>query len=139
MADLTALIRLHKHELDEKRLVLAELYTAMSVIERQRRDLERAFEAEKAAVADTNDIHFTFARYVEQTNRRRKELDDQAAEMEKKIAAAKDSMMETFSELKKYEMTQEERVRLAAEERAFKESSELDAVGIEGFRRKGEE
>jgi flagellar export protein FliJ len=139
MADLTALIRLHKHELDEKRLVLARLYTEMAHLERQRRDLERAFEQEKAAADNTADIHFTFARYVEQTNRRRKELEEQAAQIEKRITSAKDSMMETFGELKKYEMTQQERDRLAEEERLFKESGELDAVGIEGFRRKGEE
>jgi hypothetical protein len=36
-------------------------------------------------------------------------------------------------------MTQTERDRLAAEERATKESNELDAIGIEGFRRKSEE
>jgi len=47
--------------------------------------------------------------------------------------------MESFSELKKYEMTQAERDRLEAEERALKESNEMDAIGLEGFRRKSEE
>jgi flagellar export protein FliJ len=139
MADLSTLIRLHKHELDEKRLALAGLYTAMAALERQRRDLEFAFEREKEAAANTDDIHFTFTRYVAQVNRQRKKMDEQKEELEKKIAAAKDSMMTTFSELKKYEMTQQERDRLAAEERQMKESHEMDAIGLEGFRRKGEE
>ena len=38
MADLTVLIRLHKHELDEKRRTLAELYSAMALLEREQRD-----------------------------------------------------------------------------------------------------
>jgi len=139
MADLTTLIRLHKHELDEKRRVLSDLYTGMAQLEHQRRELERAFEREKKAAGDAGNIHFTFPQYVEKTNRERKVLDDQEAALEKKIAAAKDSMMETFSELKKYEMTQEERDRIAEEERQFKESREMDAVGLEVFRRKGEE
>jgi flagellar FliJ protein len=138
MADLSSLIRLHKHELDEKRLVLADLYTAMAELERQRRELERAFAREKEA-ASTGEVQFTFSSYAEQVNRQRKVFEDQAAAMEKKITAAKDSMMETFSELKKYEMTQQERDRLAAEERDFKESQNLDAIGLENFRRKGEE
>jgi len=138
MSDLTALIRLHKHELDEKRLALAELYNATALLERQRRDLERAFETEKEAVATTGDIHFTFSRYVERVNRQRTELDAQTAELETQIVAAKDSMMETFSELKKYEMTQQQRDRLAAADRLQKDSQEMDEIGIEGFRRKEE-
>ncbi|HEX2751780.1 MAG TPA: hypothetical protein VHP34_01475 [Alphaproteobacteria bacterium] len=47
--------------------------------------------------------------------------------------------METFSELKKYEMTQEEHDRLEEEERRFKETQSMDAIGLEGFRRKTDE
>ena len=139
MADLSTLIRLHKHELDEKRLALAGLYTQMAELEQQRRALEQSFEREKEAASTTGDIHFTFVRYVEQVNRQRKTMDEQKEKLEMEISSAKDSMMETFSELKKYEMTQAERDRLAAEERAMKESHEMDAIGLEGFRRKGEE
>jgi len=140
MADLSTLIRLHKHELDEKRQALGGLYAQMAAIERQQRDLEFAFEREKEAAANNvDDVHFTFPRYVEQVKRQRKMMDEQKAALEKKITAAKDSMMESFSELKKYEMTQKERERLEAEERALKESNEMDAIGLEGFRRKRDE
>lgn len=139
MADLHTLIRLHKHELDEKRQALAVLYTKMAEHERQRRELEQAFAREKEAASVATDVHFTFARYAEQVNKQRKQMDEQKALIEAEITAAKDSMMETFSELKKYEMTQTERDRLAAEEQAVKESNELDAIGLEGFRRKSEE
>ncbi len=139
MADLTVLIRMHKYELDEKRRVLAELYGALALLERQRRELERALEKEKEEVSRTGDIHFTFALYLEKVKRQRKALDDQEAALERQIDIAKESMMETFSDLKKYEMTQAERDRLVAEERLLKEGQEMDAVGIEGFRRRGEE
>src|SRR4051812_16078463 len=111
MADLATLIRLHKHELDEKRVALAALYTAMSELERQGRELERVFQQEKEAAGVTGDVHFTFARYAEQVKKRRGELDGQKKALEQKIDQAKESMMETFSELKKYEMTQKERER----------------------------
>ncbi len=139
MADLTVLIRLHKHELDEKRIALGELYSVMALLERQRRELDRAFEKEKETVAGAGDVHFTFASYAESVKRRRNEMDARKAGLEEQITAARDSMMETFSELKKYEITRQERDRLEEEERLFRESREMDAIGIEGFRRKGEE
>jgi len=139
MADLSVLIRLHQHELDEKRRALADLYASLAELERQQRDLEREFDMEKAAVAKANDVHFTFAQYAESVIRRREELTAAEAELEEHIQKAKISLLETFGELKKFEMTQEERDRLEEEERQFRETQELDAIGIEGFRRKGEE
>jgi flagellar export protein FliJ len=137
MADLSVLIRLHRHELDEKRRVLGELYSAMATLERQKRALDREFEVEKQAVTEgKGDVHFTFASFTERTAQRRKDIEKQEAEIEKQIERARDGLMETFAELKKYEMTQEERERIEEEERAFRESRELDAIGIEGFRRK---
>jgi flagellar protein FliJ len=136
MADLTVLIRLQKHELDEKRRALAELYSALADLERRQRELEREFEREKAAVAKANDVHFTFAQYAETVIRRREELGEAREKLEEQVERAKTSLLDTFSELKKYEMTQEERERLEEEERLFRENQELDAIGLEGFRRK---
>lgn len=139
MADLSVLIRLHKHELDEKRRALAELYAVLAALERQRRDLERAFQAEKDAIAVTGDIHFTFADYAKAVSAKKAEIELAEADLLKKVEQAKESMMETFAELKKYEISQEERERLEAEERAFKEAQTMDAIGLEGFRRKSGE
>lgn len=138
MADLTALIRLHKYELDEKRLALGNLYAEQAHLEAVRQALEKAFADEKAAVDATGDIHFTFAKYTEKVKAQRAELDKQEVELQQRIGAAKDSMMETFSELKKYEMTQAERDRLEQEEELIRESKEMDAIGLETFRRKEE-
>jgi predicted trehalose synthase len=137
MADLSSLIRLHKHELDEKRRALAELYSAMAELERRKRDMLRDFEREKEAMSSgVGDVHFTFASYAESVMKRQKEFEEQEARLEERIEKAKDSMMETFSEMKKYQMTQDERERLEEEERAFKESQDMDAIAVEGFRRK---
>lgn len=139
MGDLSSLIRLHKHELDEKRRVLGEMYNAMAALEAQLRELARALEAEKQAMMSEGEVHFTFANYAASVAKQRKAIEEQEAVLAKKIEIAKDSLMETFSELKKYEMTQAERERIAAEERAFKEAQMMDAIGIQGFIRKGEE
>lgn len=140
MADLSALIRLHKHDLDEKRRQLGELYSQMSLLERERQELERSFENEKEALAHMgDDIHFTFAHYADTVRQKRDDLNEREMEMEQAIENAKESLMETFAELKKYEMTQEERERIEAEERLFKENAAMDAIGLEAFRRKQSE
>ncbi len=139
MADLTVLIRLHKHELDEKRRALGELYSALSELERQRQMLKQELQQEKENVARSGDVHFTFASYAAAMKKKREALEQDAAVLEERIERAKESLMDTFSELKKYEMTQEERARLEEEERRVKESRIMDEIGLEGFRRKGEE
>ena len=136
MADLSVLIRLHKHELDEKRRALAGLYGEMAMLDQERDRLEREFAAEKAAAAERLDeIHYTFPHYVETVRRRREALDRAKLALEKKVEAAKDSLMDTFSELKKYEMTQEERERLEREEQLVKENATFDQIALEGFMR----
>lgn len=140
MADLSSLIRLHKHELDEKRRALGALYTQMAELERMRRALAEDLAREKAIMKASADVHFTFARYAEQVRAKNEKIDKAEEELEKQIEEARDSLMDTFTELKKYEMTQEERDRLEAEERAFREARALDEIGLESFRRReGEE
>lgn len=140
MADLSALIRLHKHDLDEKRRILGELYGQMALLERERLELERAFDNEKEALTLMgDDIHFTFAHYADTVRMKRQDLDEREMQMEQSIEQAKESLMDTFTELKKYEMTQEERERIEAEERLFKENAAMDAIGLEAYRRNREE
>lgn len=139
MADLSVLIRLHKHQLDEKRTALGQLQNQLALLIRERELLEEAFLAEKKLVDENGDVSFTFPKYVDTVNKKRAELDAYRAKVEQAIEAAKDSMMETFSELKKYEMTQAERDRLEKEEQRIKEDKMMDDIGLEGFRRKSED
>jgi hypothetical protein len=108
-SDLTVLIRLHKHELDEKRRALIELQLALTQLERERRDLDHAFELEKEAVDKAGDIHFTFGKYAERVQLQKLALDARKAALQKQIDAAKEVLMLSFSELKKYELTQKDR------------------------------
>jgi flagellar export protein FliJ len=139
MADLHALIRLHKHELDEKQRVLAAIYLELAALERQRCDILRAFEQEKGTARAADEINYTFASYAESVRDRVAKLEQQEAEVQERVETAKESLMETFAELKKFQMTQDERDRLAEEERKFKESQAMDAIGLENYRRKKEQ
>lgn len=136
MADLSALIRLNKHELDEKRRVLGALYEQLALLERERRELERAFELEKAAVDAVGDVHFTFAKYAEKVRLQQNGIDRRVSGLETQIEAAKESLMETFSELKKYETAEAERLAVEEETRRQNEGKEMDEIGLETFRRR---
>lgn len=136
MADLSSLIRLHKYALDEKQRELAAFYGEIAILEQLRAHLEEEYRREKETVDRDGDIHFTFADYSKAVAKKRQEYDNAERALEKKVEQAKDSMMETFSELKKYEMTQAERERLEEEERRVLEGKIMDDIGLEGFRRK---
>src|SRR5690348_15530294 len=97
-ADLTVLIKLHKHELDEKRLVLTALYSELALLERARRELERDFEREKEAIAANGDVAFTFGAYTERVKQKRTAIDAAEMALEERIHTAKETMMESFSE-----------------------------------------
>lgn len=139
MADLHALIRLNKHELDERRRVLTALNVEMMVLQNQRQALEDAFAAEKAAVDQLEEAAFTFANYVQAVNKRREEIDEAARILAEQIEKAKEAVMETFGEIKKFEMAQAERDRIEADKRKAKEDQMMDDIGLETFRRKEDE
>lgn len=136
MADLSALIRLHKYELDEKRRGLTVLYTELAALEKERQRIEAELAVETASVDMEGGVAFTYASYAERMRKTCEKIEEAEAQLEIRIQSAKDSMMETFGELKKFEMTQAERQRLEEEERAFKESAMLDEIGLETFRRR---
>lgn len=140
MADLSVLIRLHKHQLDEKRRVLTTLYGELAAMESKLRALEDEFEAEKKAAGVLQD-HFpvSFVAYAQAYTLRRQEMLALMAAQEDRIETAKEDMMETFSELKKFEMAEAERERLAEEERRVRENKLMDDIGLQGYRKRTEE
>lgn len=139
MAGLESLIKLHKHELDEKRQALAKLYDIQDGLLKEKQNIEHKFEEEKKAVGQNQDMAFIFSDYCEAVKNKLEVNAAKQQDIRVQIEIAKDSMMETFSELKKYEKTHEMREKRKKDARDKKEVKELDEIAIEGFRRKAEE
>jgi len=133
---LKSLIKLNKHVLDEKRQSLAKLYEVLDILLQEQRRIEENFNKEKEDLTKGDDIGFTFQAYVEAVRHSLELNAKKQAEMQVLIEAAKDSMMDTFSELKKYEMTQSARDKRLQDKIDKKENAELDEIAIEGYRRK---
>lgn len=136
MADLHALIRLHKYEVDEKRREMSQLYEELAALNQQRlsKITEQITEQENAS--QSADVHFTMAGYLQKSKLEIEAIEQAMEAKEEEIEGAKETLMESFAELKKYEMTQAEREALEEHERKVKEMNELDEIALETYRRK---
>ena len=140
MAKLDGLIRVRKHALDQKQKFVAELYRQAEELENQKVTLLTTLEEEREKVDEMGvEMLSYFGPYSKAVKERVQDIDEAASTLETRIEIAREDMREAFAELKKIEITKQNRDD--AEEKAVnkKESDELDEIAIEGFRRKVEE
>lgn len=140
MADLKSLIRLRRHRVEEKQKILADIFRQVEQIENRKKELLHRLEAERKAL-DENPLLETsifFGRFQAVIRRDVERLDGELVKLESRLLAAQEEVRLAFTEMKRIEIVDDRR---AVEERKKiedKESAELDAIGIEGFRRKEE-
>ena len=131
------LIRLHEWELDEKRRKLGELLRMVAELERRAHMLKDEIRNEqRIAALSPNEAGFFYGGYAESTIERREWISDSIAKTEAETEAARGEVLAAHQELKKFEITQEERDRLEAAEAARKEQIFLDEVGLQSFRQR---
>lgn len=135
MKALATLIRLHTHQLDEKRRALAEAERRLDNARAQRAALDEEMVAEKATAAQGGEGAYTYGAYLQAARRRREAIDAGIAVLEKAAGEARDAVAEAFAELKKYEITKANRERRALEEANRREQELLDEMGLSMHRR----
>lgn len=138
MADkIKTLVRLHEWAVDEKRRKLGELVRLMNELERQANDLEAELKREQAVAAHSPEEAARFyGTYAKVVIERRERIQQSIAEVEEHIALARDELKEAHQELRKYEITLENREKRKERERERVEQAELDEIAIQGHRRK---
>ncbi len=136
MKGLKSLIRLHKFRLDERRRGLQELETLRLRLDAALARLEAEVRAEKVTVETAPEMAFAFADYAASARERRLKLIDSIDETERQIEQARDAVNEAFRELKKYQITQANRERMAAQRAARLEQANLDEIGLIVYRRR---
>ncbi len=140
MADLSGLIRVRKHAVEQKQKFIAELYRQSEELANQKTTLLTQLDEEQEKVQEFGvEMLSYFGPYSEAVKERVVEIDHASDTLEARIEVAREDMREAYNELKKIEITQERREE--AEDKAInkKESDELDEIAIEGFRRKQQE
>ena len=118
MANLDPLIRLHKHELDEKQKVLARLYLDVERLQRRKAGMLDQIEAERdLTVGDMDSMMIqAYLAYLQRAKRDIAIIDNEIMRIEARIEIVIEEMREAFGELKKIEITRDNRLaELAAE------------------------
>lgn len=141
MANLKSLIKLRRHNVDEKQKVLGELYRQIEIIERNKQILIERLREERA-VLDQNgtlEMYAYFGRFSLNIHRSLERMNEEKQKLEVRIQIAQDDVREAFANMKRIEIVQSEREKAEKKEQDDKETRELDDIGIDGFRRKEED
>ncbi len=141
MADLNPLIRLRRHAVDEKQKALSELYRQVEAFEGRKRHLLEQLETERQILNTATQVEMIayFGRFSDAVTRDVERLNGQISKLEARIRVAQDDIRNAFADLKRVEIVQRNREAEEDKKAEAKETNELDAIGIEGFRRNKEE
>jgi len=137
MADLDSLIRLRRHTVEEKQKVLADIYRLVEKIEEEKLSLFDRLQKEREAMEadltlETREYYGRFKSVVENTIEK---LNVQLKELETRLNLAQEEVRAAFADQKRVEIVHKRRQAEEQAEIDAKENNEMDAIGIESFRR----
>ncbi len=141
MADLKSLIKLRRHNVEEKQRLLAALYREVEEIERGKNMLIERLRSERQALEDnaTLEMYAYFGRFSQNIQRMLARLNAEKQQLETRILIAQDDVREAFANMKRIEIVDRERAKAERKKANDKEAREMDEIGIEGYRRNEEE
>ncbi len=141
MANLKSLIKLRRHNVEEKQRVLAGLYREVEELERGKTMLIERLRTEREVLdqSGTLEMYAYFGRFSQNIQRMIERLNAEKQKIEMRITIAQDDVREAFANMKRIEIVQRERETAEKKEASDKETREMDDIGVEGFRRKEEE
>tara|TARA_A100001015_G_C14694857_1_gene595899 strand:- start:113 stop:538 length:426 start_codon:yes stop_codon:yes gene_type:complete len=136
MADLSGLIRVRKHDLEQKQKTIAELYRQVEELTHQKAELLETLDAEQEKLQDFGvEMLSYFGPYSDAVHERVEEIDDKTVKLETRIEIAREDMRIAYAELKKIEITHERRLEEERDEQEKRESNTLDEIALEGYLR----
>lgn len=141
MANLKSLIKLRRHNVDEKQKFLANLYREVEMIEASKNTLIERLRTERDVLDKSGslEMYAYFGRFSQNIQRMLERLNEEKKKLETRIVIAQDDVREAFANMKRIEIVQREREKDERKEADDKETREMDDLGIDGFRRKEEE
>ena len=138
MADLESLVRLKKHQVEEKQKVLADILRQVEALEAKKEDLFARLQKEREALEDnlTLETREYYGRFEGVIRADAARIDDELVTLETRLTIVQDEVRAAFADKKRVEIVYERRQAEEAREIRNKEERELDEIGLEGFRRK---
>ncbi len=137
MANLSSLIRLRKHNVDQKQKFLAGLYRQAEEMEQKKVDLQNKLSAERQLLEEQEMLEALawFGRYAQGVKSQIELINKDIKSMEQRIEIARADLRNAFADMKKIEITHERRLTAEKKAEQAKEDKDLDDIGIEVHRR----
>ena len=135
MATIDTLIRLAKFELDERQRALRELLDQEDRLKDAISALEKSLILEAKAVENLPQLAANFGRYADRARQEREAIEEQIKELAPLIEKARDHLAEAFEEMKRYEITRDNRNERNQKEQDKKDQDILDEQGLIAYRR----
>jgi predicted nucleic acid-binding Zn-ribbon protein len=140
MAKLDSLIRVRRYAVEEKQKALAELYRQTERFEIRRKQFEVELMKEREALVRETapEMLAYFGRYSQIVKRDLGRIDAELKKLDVRIGMMQDDIRTAFADLKRIEIVHNRRLATERKAQDDKESAEMDAIGIDGFRRNAE-
>ncbi len=138
MARLDSLIKLRQKMVEDKQRVLADLYRQYEEVQAQKDQFLMDLAREQALIeADVTAIEqrVWFGAYADRVKASVALCDTHLSRLDTRILVARDEVRAAFADMKKIEIIDRERDRREKKQADDKESREMDAIGIDLFRR----
>jgi len=137
MSTLDSLIRVHRWKLDEQRRQVAELERLAQRLREEGERLDQELSSEQRVAASSYEASLGYPSFARELIERRRKLAASAAEVDGRIAAAREALAEAFTEVKRYEIAAANRAKRERAVSARKQAIAQDEVALQIFRRRG--
>ena len=137
MSVIEKLIRFHKFDLDEKRRVLRDLEEQEASVQQAIDSLDQEIQSEQLFSRGQADFAPYYGGYASRNKSQREALESELAKAHEQVETARDIVSQAFEELKKYEITKDQKDHREYLEQERQNQNELDEVALTAHQRKG--
>ena len=130
MSVIEKLIRFHKFDLDEKRRYLRELEEQEARIKEAIDAIDQEVQSEQAFSRGEANFAPYYGGYATRTKARREALVDELSKAHEVVEEARETVVQAFEELKKYEITKDKQDHRAYLEEERQTQIELDEIAL---------
>lgn len=139
MKGIKTLIKLQKKELDDRAKKKAAHQAQIDQLRKKIEALQTALAQEEQLISHMPDMAFMFMAYADTNKQQQQQLQNTILHIEKQVQALEEQMQVYFSELKKYEIALERRIKKQTYDEKLKDEKFLNDIAANSFIRKMDE
>jgi flagellar FliJ protein len=139
MKGLKTLIKLHRRKLDELRRRMGVLENQKNQLLAQSLRLSKELEQEIAMASQKPEMGQFFGGFAKRIQKRQEDIAAEVRKLDQQMAKLRDEIAEAFTEIKKFEIAEQNAKLRAEEELRRKETIMLDDIGAQQFNRRQKE